>query len=191
MKKNCSAIELGYNRASHLLNPRSIHVNKLNDLAGTYSQFHQSQANKILHMIGIPMIIASLLMMSNWFSISFLTHGSLQVSWILMIGLSLYYFQIDKKVALVMFSLFIAFNLVMILIAWPMQTKTKIITAITLFIIGWILNFLGHALEGKKPAFLHNLMQTLIAPIFIAQEIAELFHIHLFDIDDSSKKSSE
>lgn len=157
-------------------------MSKLKELANTYGQFHKSKTNKILHMIGVPMIIASLLMMTDWFTISFLTHGSVQLSWLLTLAISIYYFQIDKRVALVMCGAFIALNLLMILIALPMHTETKIITAIALFVIGWLLNFIGHGLEGKKPAFLHNVMQTLIAPIFIAQEIAALFKIKLFDI---------
>jgi uncharacterized membrane protein YGL010W len=157
-------------------------VNKLNQLARAYGQFHQSKTNKILHMIGVPMVIASLLMMTDWFTISFLTHGSVQLSWLLIAAITIYYFQIDKKVALSMLGIFVVLNLFMILIALPMLTKTKIITAIALFVIGWILNFIGHGIEGKKPAFLHNVMQTLIAPIFITQEIAGLFKIKLFDI---------
>lgn len=157
-------------------------MNKLNDLASIYGSFHQSKANQIMHMIGIPIIIASLLMMANWFTISFLTHGAVQLSWLLIVLVAIYYLQINTKAAIIMPVIYIAMNLIMMAISYPMTHKTKIITAIALFVIGWILNFIGHAIEGKKPAFLHNLLQTLIAPIFITEEIAELFNIKVFNI---------
>jgi uncharacterized membrane protein YGL010W len=37
---------------------------------------------------------------------------------------------------------------------------------------GWILQFAGHAIEGRRPAFADNLFQIFIAPIFL---VAELF----------------
>jgi uncharacterized membrane protein YGL010W len=40
------------------------------------------------------------------------------------------------------------------------------------FVGGWILQFAGHAFEGRKPALADNLFQIFIAPIFL---VAELF----------------
>lgn len=158
-------------------------MNKLKELSGSYGSYHTSKANQIMHMIGIPIIIASLLMMANWFTISFLNHGSVELSWLLIICISIYYLQIDVKAAIVMAIIYIILNIVMILITLPLAHQTQIITAIALFIIGWGLNFIGHAIERKKPAFIDNLMQTLIAPIFITQEIGELFGFKIFNME--------
>jgi uncharacterized membrane protein YGL010W len=40
------------------------------------------------------------------------------------------------------------------------------------FVGGWILQLVGHAFEGRKPALVDNFFQVLIAPIFL---MAELF----------------
>jgi len=40
------------------------------------------------------------------------------------------------------------------------------------FVGGWILQLVGHAFEGRKPALVHIPFQILIAPIFL---VAELF----------------
>ena len=42
------------------------------------------------------------------------------------------------------------------------------ILAAALFVGGWVLQFVGHAYEGKKPAFLTNLTHLLIGPLWIA-----------------------
>ncbi|GIL40468.1 hypothetical protein TMPK1_27050 [Rhodospirillales bacterium TMPK1] len=42
---------------------------------------------------------------------------------------------------------------------------------LVLFVAGWALQFYGHsAFEGKRPAFLSNLFQTLVAPLFLMDE---------------------
>jgi uncharacterized membrane protein YGL010W len=46
------------------------------------------------------------------------------------------------------------------------------IVAAVLFIGGWVLQLVGHAYEGKRPAFLSNLFQLLIGPIFLMAETA-------------------
>ena len=40
-----------------------------------------------------------------------------------------------------------------------------------LFVGGWALQLLGHVYEGRRPAFLSNLFQALIGPMFLVAEI--------------------
>jgi uncharacterized membrane protein YGL010W len=40
------------------------------------------------------------------------------------------------------------------------------------FVLGWGLQFLGHVWEGRKPAFVDDLMSLSIGPLFIAAECA-------------------
>ncbi|MBV8152099.1 MAG: DUF962 domain-containing protein, partial [Candidatus Eremiobacteraeota bacterium] len=39
--------------------------------------------------------------------------------------------------------------------------------AIVIFIVGWIFQFVGHVYEGKKPAFLTNIVHLLVGPLWI------------------------
>jgi len=41
---------------------------------------------------------------------------------------------------------------------------------IGLFIIGWIIQFLGHYYEGKTPAFVDDLVGLLVGPMFVVAE---------------------
>src|SRR5438128_1330575 len=36
--------------------------------------------------------------------------------------------------------------------------------ALALFVVGWILQFVGHAIEGNRPAFFQNPVYFLVAP---------------------------
>ena len=39
-----------------------------------------------------------------------------------------------------------------------------------LFVGGWVLQFLGHHYEGKRPALLDNIFQGFIGPMFLVAE---------------------
>src|SRR5258707_6795368 len=46
----------------------------------------------------------------------------------------------------------------------------KWIWAGTFFVGGWVLLFLGHRIEGNRPAFFHGLVYLLVGPIWVAKE---------------------
>jgi uncharacterized membrane protein YGL010W len=50
---------------------------------------------------------------------------------------------------------------------------------LALFLIGWVLLFLGHFIEGNKPAFFQGLIYFLVGPVWIAKEIKDLLFGHL------------
>jgi uncharacterized membrane protein YGL010W len=39
--------------------------------------------------------------------------------------------------------------------------------AVVLFVVGWIFQFVGHAIEGNQPAFFRNPIYLLIGPLWI------------------------
>jgi uncharacterized membrane protein YGL010W len=44
--------------------------------------------------------------------------------------------------------------------------------ALTLFVVGWILQFLGHAIEGNQPAFFRNPVYLLVGPLWLLRRAA-------------------
>jgi len=46
---------------------------------------------------------------------------------------------------------------------------------LALFIGGWILLFLGHRIEGNKPAFFQGPVYFLVGPVWILKEIKDSF----------------
>lgn len=47
---------------------------------------------------------------------------------------------------------------------------------LTLFAGGWILLFVGHRIEGNKPAFFQGLIYFLVGPIWIAKEVKDAIY---------------
>lgn len=46
-------------------------------------------------------------------------------------------------------------------------------TGLALFVSGWVLLFLGHRIEGNKPAFFQGVIYFLVGPVWIAKEIKD------------------
>jgi uncharacterized membrane protein YGL010W len=44
--------------------------------------------------------------------------------------------------------------------------------ALGMFVVGWILQFIGHAIEGNQPAFFNNPVYLLIGPLWILRRAA-------------------
>ena len=41
---------------------------------------------------------------------------------------------------------------------------------IGLFAVGWVIQFVGHYFEGRKPAFVDDVMGLLVGPLFVVAE---------------------
>ena len=44
--------------------------------------------------------------------------------------------------------------------------------ALVLFIVGWVFQFIGHAIEGTQPAFLGNPLYLLVGPWWLLRRVA-------------------
>ncbi len=42
---------------------------------------------------------------------------------------------------------------------------------LSLFVLGWIVQFVGHAFEGKPPAFFSNPLYLIIGPVWWAKKL--------------------
>jgi uncharacterized membrane protein YGL010W len=42
------------------------------------------------------------------------------------------------------------------------------------FAVGWVFQFIGHAIEGNQPAFFHNPIYLLVGPWWLVRRVAEV-----------------
>jgi uncharacterized membrane protein YGL010W len=56
-------------------------------------------------------------------------------------------------------------------IAWALYRtlgpRDLLVLAVALFVLAWIGQFVGHAIEGRRPAFFTNIVQLLIGPAWL------------------------
>lgn len=119
-----------------------------------YASYHTDRRNLLCHEIGIPLIIWSLFSL-----LSLVKVGPTDLALVVGALVLIFYLRLDVKLALVAVLAFAALYLLGRITPWPV--------AVAAFIVGWILQFVGHGYEGKKPAFLNNLVHLLVGPLWI------------------------
>ncbi|MFQ3172225.1 MAG: YGL010W-like membrane protein [Oleispira sp.] len=134
-----------------------------------YGDSHQNKTNKLIHWICVPLIFLVILGLVwaipvpaafseihpylNWATLAFLF-------------IAVFYIRLSPKLAigLIIFSL-TCYGI----IAWyeSLQVASLALTCTVLFVILWILQFIGHNIEGKKPSFFKDVQFLMIGPAWL------------------------
>src|SRR5690606_12986311 len=98
--------------------------------------------------------------------------GPLWLSPALLLGVAatVFYLRLSRPLGLLMGAL-------MALTLWaamPLAVGSTALwlgSGIGLFVVGWIIQFIGHYFEGRKPAFLDDISGLIIGPLFVVVEL--------------------
>ena len=144
-------------------------MRNLEEQMAFYAAYHQDPRNKATHFVGVPLIMLALLVPLSWLRIELAGFGVTGAMLFAAVVLA-YYFILDVPLALAMLVVIaVLLWIAEIIAALPvMQGWTWFAV---LFIGGWILQLVGHAFEGRKPALVDNFFQIFVAPIFLAAEV--------------------
>ena len=143
---------------------------KLMDMLIGYAAAHQHPFNVGVHLLGIPIIMLGVLIPLTWVSFDL---GGVEVSLahLLAIGMFLFYLTLDRIFAAVflVFAILIA-ELATVIGAYPTAVSGG--AAAAAFFGGYILQFVGHAVEKSMPVLVrHPIQANLAAPFFVVVEI--------------------
>jgi uncharacterized membrane protein YGL010W len=141
----------------------------LSEQLAFYQSYHRTRGCKITHVFGIPLVTFSILIPMGWVTVPIPGYPvSLAV---IFVGSTLaYYFFLDRLLATLM-------TLCMIPLTWgallasrlPFRESLGIFAAT--FVAGWVLQIVGHVMEGRRPALLDNFFQAVFtAPLFLLAE---------------------
>jgi len=141
----------------------------LADQLSQYASYHRDRRNIATHLVGVPMIVCGIEALLARPSLA--AHG-----WTLSLALGStlaaagFYLALDRRYGVVMAALLGASLWVGTKIA-ALSTGAWLLGFAGLFVLGWIIQFIGHAVEGRKPAFVDDLVGLVIAPLFIVVEV--------------------
>jgi uncharacterized membrane protein YGL010W len=136
----------------------------------TYAAYHRDRRNIATHVVGVPMIVFAVTVLLSRPVIE-IAGLPVSVAWVAIALSSLYYIKLDSRLGLML-------SLVLVFFGWAAAHVASMPTGIWLqvglgcFIVGWIIQFIGHYFEGKKPAFVDDVVGLLIGPLFVLTEIA-------------------
>jgi uncharacterized membrane protein YGL010W len=139
----------------------------LDQQMAVYAAYHRNRWNRLTHFIGVPAIIFSILIPMCWVPIG----DGLTLAHLFLAALLSYYFLLDVPLAIATAVLAGALYYAARAAAASGSAPGWIWFG-AFFVGGWVFQFLGHAIEGRRPAFFDNLSQVFVAPVFL---VAELF----------------
>lgn len=138
------------------------------DQLAQYGAYHRDRRNILTHFVGIPMIMVAVTVLLARPIVSL---GGPTVSPALAAAAlaTLYYLRLDLRYGAVMAALLaLSVTFAHGIAAGP--TAPWLATGLGLFVGGWVLQFIGHYYEGRKPAFVDDLMGLVIGPLFVLAE---------------------
>ncbi|HYW57807.1 MAG TPA: Mpo1-like protein [Polaromonas sp.] len=145
------------------------------DHLAQYGAYHRDPRNIATHFFGVPMIVLGV---TTLLSLPSLQVGPMPVTLALLVALasSIFYFKLDMRFGLVM-SIILGASLAVGQWIATQSLDVWLGSGFGLFIVGWAIQFLGHYYEGKKPAFVDDLVGLLIGPLFLVAEAAFAFRM--------------
>lgn len=134
--------------------PRRVDV-----LLAHYGESHRDPKNGAIHCVAIPLIMFSLL------GLLYAAHPWLAYGLVIF---SLVYYARLSFLFLVSMAVLSAVGLLLV----QALGQAVLPVSITIFVLAWIAQFVGHKIEGKKPSFFEDLQYLLVGPLFV---LAKLF----------------
>jgi len=133
-----------------------------------YGASHENPTNKLLHWICVPPIVLAVMgllwslpvppafaTLSPWLNWATLTAAAALI----------YYALLSPALTVGVFVAFLGLLLItrgLAQLPWPLW-----LTSLVIFVIAWIGQFVGHAVEGKRPSFFKDLQFLLIGPLWL------------------------
>ncbi len=144
-----------------------------------YALYHKNKTNKLIHWFCIPLIMFSLFGLLSLVRFKYNINGTLIEFNILSVFIALvvvYYFKLSKTLAIgmLLFSISLVKMLEIIHLA---DSKFHLPIYLSIFTVAWIGQFVGHKIEGKKPAFFKDLQFLLIGPLWLLSFIYKKLNI--------------
>jgi len=140
----------------------------LTEQLSKYASYHRDDRNIATHVVGIPMIVLGVITL---LSRPGFPAAGLIVSPAVLAALAAcaYYLALDLSLGAIMTVLM---GLGVFFGAWGAGQSTAmwLTLGVGSFVVGWIIQFVGHYYEGRKPAFVDDIMGLAIGPLFVVAE---------------------
>ncbi|MFZ5723293.1 MAG: DUF962 domain-containing protein [Pseudomonadota bacterium] len=139
----------------------------LDRLFEEYGESHRNRINKTIHFIAVPLIYLSIMGLLWAIPVPAFMAGLPGVNWATLAFLPAlaYYLRLSTIMAVCMIVLTaLCFQVLRTVEAAGLSVLWF---SVVLFVVMWILQFVGHHIEGKKPSFFKDLQFLLIGPAWI------------------------
>jgi uncharacterized membrane protein YGL010W len=147
-------------------------VTRWEEMMTVYRWSHRHPVNVAIHVVLVPVIVCSVLTAFGWARGSVL---GLTVSgaWLAVVASLVFYFTLDAVLAAAFLPLVLALAWIAERLAILPWQRSAAVAAIGFF-GGFAVQFVGHAIEGRRPALLKSPgLGPLTAPLFVVAELVK------------------
>jgi uncharacterized membrane protein YGL010W len=139
------------------------------DLMAQYAAYHRDRRNIATHFVGIPLIVfaVGVLLARAQFHVADWTVSGAWIAWA---AATIWYLTRGNLVLGLSTALV---NALLMALAHPLaagSTASWLAWGLGSFLLGWVIQFIGHYYEGRKPAFVDDLIGLLVGPMFVVGE---------------------
>lgn len=127
-------------------------------LLAHYGSSHTHPTNELIHFLAIPLIMLSLC------GLMFALHPWIAYAFI---AASMVYYA---RLSLVFFGIMCVWSLLFVAVLHAMGSHV-LIASVLIFIGAWIIQFVGHKIEGKKPSFFEDIQYLWVGPLFVVSKL--------------------
>lgn len=142
------------------------------ELMVQYARYHRDWRNIATHLLGIPLIFTAI---AVWlvFPLGRWAPYGITGAWVMWALTSFWYLTRQSPLlglaTSVVNGLLVALAHALAglapdlgLVPWQL--------GLVLFVVGWVFQFVGHGFEGRKPAFVDDIVGLLVGPMFVVAE---------------------
>ena len=135
-----------------------------------YAEYHRDPRNIQTHLVGVPLIVLALGVLLSQPALS-VAGAVLTPAWVIFVLIAGWYLTRG------LWALGLAVSLAVGGLLWAGQWWAASVSGsvwawgLGLFVVGWIIQFVGHYYEGRKPAFADDLVGLLVGPMFVVLEL--------------------
>lgn len=135
-----------------------------------YAEYHRDRRNIATHLVGVPLIVFGIgvLLARPAFD---LFGAPLTPAWLVFVLAAAWYLTRGAFVLGVAVSAGVALLLALAQPVAEGSTAAWLGWGLGAFVVGWIIQFVGHYYEGRKPAFADDLVGLLVGPMFVVLEL--------------------
>lgn len=133
-------------------------IRKVDALINHYGESHTNPTNELIHFIAIPLITLSLSGLLYALH-PFVLYAFLAISFV-------YYARLSAVFLITM----LMWSAVMLWVIQWMGTQL-VALSVVIFVGAWILQFIGHKIEGKKPSFFEDIQYLWVGPLFVLSKL--------------------
>jgi len=139
-------------------------------LLNQYAEYHRDRRNILTHFVGVPMIVFGVgVLLAGWqFTLAGLV---LTPAWVAFVLAAAWYLTRGHLGIGLATTAGVGLLMALAHRVNSAPLGTWLAWGLGFFAVGWVIQFIGHYYEGKKPAFADDIVGLLVGPMFVVLEM--------------------